>query len=110
MQATQVYFSNYPSLRRDKVDWLVVSKVKARPLVDLPQVPESHREAFQDDVPEHLNMINTEDILTHLNDVEGTSVDLDDDEGCSEEETQIDTEEESSQTDNDNTDDESDGN
>ncbi|KAK1402918.1 DUF4216 domain-containing protein [Heracleum sosnowskyi] len=109
MQATQVYFSSYPSLRRDKVDWLVVSKVKARPLVDLPQVPESHREAFQDDVPEHLNMINTEDILTHLNDVEGTSVDLDDDEGCSEEETQIDTEEEeSSQT--DNTDDEFDGN
>ncbi|KAK1402563.1 hypothetical protein POM88_002168 [Heracleum sosnowskyi] len=105
MQATQVYFSSYPSLRRDKVDWLVVSKVKARPLVDLPQVPESHREAFQDDVPEHLNMINTEDILTHLNDVEGTSVDLDDDEGCSKEETQIDTkEEESSQT--DNTDDE----
>ncbi|KAK1378582.1 hypothetical protein POM88_025326 [Heracleum sosnowskyi] len=109
MKATQVYFSSYPSLRRDKVYWLVVSKVKARPLVDLPQVPESHREAFQDVVPEHLNMINTYDILTHLNDVEGTSVDLDDDEGCSEEETQIDTEEEeSSQT--DNTDDEFDGN
>ncbi|KAK1359427.1 DUF4216 domain-containing protein [Heracleum sosnowskyi] len=108
MQATQVYFCNYPSLRRDKVDWLVVSKVKARALVDLPQIPQSHREAFQDDVPEHLNMINTEDILTRLNDVEGTSVDLDDDEGSSEEDIQNDTEDEESPK-TDNSDDESDG-
>ncbi|KAK1361057.1 hypothetical protein POM88_045531 [Heracleum sosnowskyi] len=108
MQATQVYFCNYPSLRRDKVDWLVVSKVKARALVDLPQIPQSHREAFQDDVPEHLNMINTEDILTRLNDVEGTSVDLDDDEGSSAEDIQNDTEDEESPK-TDNSDDESDG-
>ncbi|KAK1393458.1 DUF4216 domain-containing protein [Heracleum sosnowskyi] len=108
MQATQVYFCNYPSLRRDKVDWLVVSKIKAHALVDLPQIPQSHREAFQDDVHEHLNMIDTEDILTRLNDVEGTSVDLDDDEGSSEEETQNDTEDEESPK-TDNSDDESDG-
>ncbi|KAK1404067.1 hypothetical protein POM88_003672 [Heracleum sosnowskyi] len=91
-----------------EVDWLVVSKIKARALFDLPQIPQSHREAFQDDVPEHLNMIDTEDILTRLNDVEGTSVDLDDDEGSSEEETQNDTEDEESPK-TDNSDDESDG-
>ncbi|KAK1372693.1 hypothetical protein POM88_028886 [Heracleum sosnowskyi] len=52
-------------------------------------------------------MIDTEDILTRLNDVEGTSVDLDDDEGSSEEETHNDTEDEESPK-TDNSDDESD--
>ncbi|KAK8662186.1 hypothetical protein V6N13_091773 [Hibiscus sabdariffa] len=35
-QATQVYYVNYPSLRRDKQDWLVVIKIKARAIVDIP--------------------------------------------------------------------------
>ncbi|KAK1389981.1 DUF4216 domain-containing protein [Heracleum sosnowskyi] len=97
MQAMQVYFCNYPSLKRDKIGWLVACKVKARPLVDMPQITESHdRDAFQDDAPEHLNMIDTDDIPTRLNDFEGTPIDLDDDEECSEEETQIDSEEEES--------------
>ncbi|KAK1369544.1 hypothetical protein POM88_035636 [Heracleum sosnowskyi] len=111
MQATQVYFCNYPSLRRDKVDWLVVCKIKARHLVDMPQVTESRQtEAFQDDIPEHLNMIHTDDILTRLNHVDGTSIDLDDDdEGSPEEETQIDSDEEDFSNDSDNYDDKSDG-
>lgn len=84
-QAMQVYFCNYPSLKRDKRDWLVVCKVKARSLVELSHAPGSNKEAFQDDMPEHLNMVNTEDIPTHLND-EGIVVDLDDDEESSDEE------------------------
>ncbi|KAK1362529.1 hypothetical protein POM88_047003 [Heracleum sosnowskyi] len=97
MQAMQVYFSNYPSLKRDKIDWLVACKVKARPLVEMPQITESRdRDAFQDDAPEHLNMIDTNDIPTRLNDFEGTSIYLDDDEECSEEETPIDSDEEDS--------------
>lgn len=109
MQATQVFFCNYPSLKRDKVDWLVVSKVKARPLVELPQISESHiQDAFQDDVPEHLHMIHTDDIPTRLNDTDGTSIDLDDDEESQEEETQIDSEEEKSSNTDDNDDYESD--
>ncbi|KAK1401065.1 hypothetical protein POM88_000670 [Heracleum sosnowskyi] len=101
MQAMQVYFRNYPSLKRDKIDWLVACKVKARPLVEMPQITESRDcDAFQDDAPEHLNMIITNDIPTRLNDFKGTSIDLDDDEECSEEETPIDSdEEESSKTD-----------
>ncbi|KAK1368586.1 hypothetical protein POM88_034678 [Heracleum sosnowskyi] len=95
MQTMQVFFCNYPSIRRDKVDWLVVCKVKARPLVELPQISESrNQDAYQDDFPEHLDVIRTDDIPTHLDDIEGTSIDLDDDEESPEEEIEIDSDEE----------------
>ncbi|KAK1362155.1 hypothetical protein POM88_046629 [Heracleum sosnowskyi] len=100
MQAVQVYFCGFPSLKRDKKDWLAVCKIKARALVDLPQISESRQEAFQDDMPGHLNMIDTENIPTSLNEEEGNVVDLDDDEVSSEEETQYESEVEgSSETD-----------
>ncbi|XP_074356714.1 uncharacterized protein LOC141696477 [Apium graveolens] len=103
MQAMQVYFCNYPSLKKDKVDWLVVCKVKARPLVDLPQTPISHQEPFQDDIPTHLNDISTNDIPTHLNDENGVEIDLDDDDGTPDEEMEYESEEDgSSQTDDSN--------
>ncbi|XP_039118907.1 uncharacterized protein LOC120255075 [Dioscorea cayenensis subsp. rotundata] len=37
IQATQVNYTTYPSLKRDKVDWLAVFKVKARYTVELPK-------------------------------------------------------------------------
>ena len=86
MQAVQVYFCNYPSLKRDKRDWLVVCKIKARPFIELPSLPESRQDAFQDDTSEHSNFISSEDIPTHLNDEEGGEMDLDDAEETSEEE------------------------
>ncbi|KAK9034319.1 hypothetical protein V6N11_050488 [Hibiscus sabdariffa] len=55
-QATQVYYVNYPSLRRDKKDWLAVIKIKARAIVDIPVSnnvePESTSDPYQDDEPE----------------------------------------------------------
>ncbi|KAL0302299.1 UNVERIFIED_CONTAM: hypothetical protein Scaly_2565800 [Sesamum calycinum] len=33
-QAVQVYFTEYPSMKRDKAEWMVVCKVKARRVVD----------------------------------------------------------------------------
>ncbi|KAL0329398.1 UNVERIFIED_CONTAM: hypothetical protein Sradi_4926500 [Sesamum radiatum] len=33
-QAVQVYFTEYPSMKRDKADWMVVYKIKARRVVD----------------------------------------------------------------------------
>ena len=36
MQAEQVYYVPYPSLRKDKFDWLAICKVKARPVIDVP--------------------------------------------------------------------------
>ncbi|KAK1366023.1 hypothetical protein POM88_041584 [Heracleum sosnowskyi] len=88
-------------LRRDKVDWLVVCKVKARPLVELPQISESrNQDAYQDDFPEHLDVISTDDIPTHLDDIEGTLTDLDDGEQSPKVEIEIDSnEEEFSKTD-----------
>ncbi|KAK1394088.1 hypothetical protein POM88_013144 [Heracleum sosnowskyi] len=99
MQAMQVYFCTYPSIKRDKVDWLVVYKVKARPLVELPQIPISHQELFQDDSPTHLHDISTDDIPTHLDDESGVEIDLDDDDGTPEKEIEYESGEDgSSQT------------
>ncbi|KAL0392894.1 UNVERIFIED_CONTAM: hypothetical protein Sradi_2512200 [Sesamum radiatum] len=33
-QAVQVYFTKYPSMKRDKANWMVVCKIKARRVVD----------------------------------------------------------------------------
>ncbi|KAL0457797.1 UNVERIFIED_CONTAM: hypothetical protein Slati_0406900 [Sesamum latifolium] len=33
-QTVQVYFTRYPTFKRDKADWLAVAKVKARRVVD----------------------------------------------------------------------------
>ncbi|KAL0416858.1 UNVERIFIED_CONTAM: hypothetical protein Slati_3517700 [Sesamum latifolium] len=45
-QAVQVYYTEYPSMKRDKVDWMAVCKIKARRVVD-----DSHwtEVAFQED-------------------------------------------------------------
>ena len=37
IQAAQVYFCSYPSLRKDKVDWWVISKIKPRKVVVMPR-------------------------------------------------------------------------
>ncbi|KAK1398076.1 DUF4216 domain-containing protein [Heracleum sosnowskyi] len=100
MQAVQVYYCNFPSLKRDKRDWLVVCKVKARPLIELAEIPKSRQDAFQDDLPQHLDMISTENIATHLNDEHGDAIDLEDDEEeISEDEIQYESEGDSTETD-----------
>ncbi|KAL0347689.1 UNVERIFIED_CONTAM: hypothetical protein Scaly_1784900 [Sesamum calycinum] len=33
-QAVQVYFTEYPSMKRDKVDWMAICKIKAQRVVD----------------------------------------------------------------------------
>lgn len=101
MHAVQVYFCNYPSHKREKIDWLVICKVKARQHIEVPEVPESHQEAFQNEMPGHLNMITIENIPTHLNDEGGDTVDLDDDEISTEEEILIESEESGQSSDSD---------
>ena len=52
LQAAQVYYVSYPSLKRDKFDWLAVCKVKARILVDVPNTVEKTIDSnttFQED-------------------------------------------------------------
>ncbi|KAK1373881.1 hypothetical protein POM88_030074 [Heracleum sosnowskyi] len=68
---------------------------ESSPLVELPQIFESrNQDAYLEHFPEHLDVIRTDDIPTHLDDIEGTSVDLDDDEESPEEEVEIDSDEE----------------
>ncbi|KAL0356155.1 UNVERIFIED_CONTAM: hypothetical protein Sradi_4062400 [Sesamum radiatum] len=55
-QAVQVYYTEYPSMRRDKVDWMAVCKTKARRLVD-----ESHwtNVAYQEEQEVPVPEVNT---------------------------------------------------
>ncbi|KAL4304633.1 hypothetical protein GQ457_10G006450 [Hibiscus cannabinus] len=52
-QATQFYYVNYPSLKRDKQDCLAVTKIKVRAILDIPisnnVEPESALDPYQDD-------------------------------------------------------------
>ena len=52
MQTTQVYYLPFPSLRRDKVDWLAVCKVKPRGIFEMKVARQDKRiesEAFQEE-------------------------------------------------------------
>ncbi|XP_065871961.1 uncharacterized protein [Euphorbia lathyris] len=50
LQATQVYFVPYPSMRRDKVDWVVACTVKPRGVFNIPENKvASNDDAFQED-------------------------------------------------------------
>ena len=86
MQAAQVYYVSYHSLKRDKSDWLTVCKVKARLMVDAPHTVENivnGNSAFQEDDPFNLQLTKASimiDELSPLNDVNGELVQLVDDE------------------------------
>ena len=50
MQVGQVYFYNYPSLRRDKSNWWSVFKIKARVIVDVVERTKTNEKSpFQED-------------------------------------------------------------
>ena len=52
MQATQVYYLPFPTLRRDKMDWLAVCKVKPRSIFEMKAARQNKRiesEAFQEE-------------------------------------------------------------
>ena len=86
MQAAQVYYVSYPSLKRDKSDWLAVCKVKARLMVDFPHIVEKivdGNSAFQEDEPFNLELTKTSIMIDEsgpLNDVNRELVQLIDDE------------------------------
>lgn len=73
-QSLQVYYAPYPSLRRDKVDWWSVCKVKPRSIIDL----STENMAFQDDEVEAHSIDVVDQLTTPLNDPSGVLVDMDD--------------------------------
>ena len=91
MQAAQVYYIPYPSLRKHKSDWFVVCKVKARSVIDVLSAIEktvTTNITFQEDelvnqmlvAKQHIDAqrsIDESSLL--LNDADGEHVDLDED-------------------------------
>ncbi|KAL0374012.1 UNVERIFIED_CONTAM: hypothetical protein Sradi_3316900 [Sesamum radiatum] len=73
-QAVQVYYTEYPSTRRGKVDWMVVCKTNARRLVD-----ESHwtNVAYQEEEELPVPEVNTNNQTYDLHDPDGLHIFID---------------------------------
>ncbi|XVF70269.1 hypothetical protein PTKIN_Ptkin11bG0147600 [Pterospermum kingtungense] len=85
IQATQVCYVNYPSLRHDRRNWLAVCKIKGRSFTDLPfssSAPNpSASEPFQDDETDlNRTQVQTDEDPGQLNDDSGSFIDIADDE------------------------------
>nr|GMC79747.1 uncharacterized protein LOC110608905 [Ipomoea batatas] len=98
MQAAQVYYCTYPSLRRDKFDWWAVCKIKARSNVEVPESSISTEESvipapFQEETTGNhdLVQIDDEDPL-HLDDPNGGVLELDGEHGDIEDEIELEEE------------------
>jgi hypothetical protein len=96
VQATQVNYTTYPSLRRDKIHWWAVFKIKARSVVELPAVTvttSSCDTPFQQDEMEfpsiHVDVDNAQQFLSDPNE---TLFEIDDEEVEDEDEPQLDSE------------------
>ena len=80
MQACQVYYTPYPSLKRDKSDWWAVCKVKSRPFIGAPTTDLAFQEDDITDSP--ISPVVEVDIAGPLNDPTGMLVHmLEDEEG-----------------------------
>ncbi|PKU84858.1 hypothetical protein MA16_Dca014054 [Dendrobium catenatum] len=66
-QAIQVYFSKYPSGRRDKQDWLAVIKIKARRIIDQQYIVVT---AHQEDEMSSCRSVEIEEMPTRNSSVE----------------------------------------
>ena len=81
-QSTQVYYTKYPSLKKNAHEWWAVCKIKARSIVEVPESSErtlsSHAEAFQvDDVDVNEISIHLDEGAHSLVDPSGLLVDID---------------------------------
>ena len=99
MQACQVYYVPYPSLRRAQTDWIAVCKIKARAVVEMPELSKKTSSmselAFQDnEINLHQIEVVEDNDLGLLNDPNGGDIgsDVGDDEFESESEDEDDDE------------------
>ncbi|XP_021603880.1 uncharacterized protein LOC110608905 [Manihot esculenta] len=95
VQAIQVIYTSYPSLKQDKIQWWAAVKVKARSVIQLPtqENTQPDEEPFQQDEMEHTAIvIEIDDSTQQLNDPTGDVIEIDDGEENDEDETIIATE------------------
>ncbi|OMO83109.1 Transposase, Ptta/En/Spm, plant [Corchorus olitorius] len=75
-QAIQVYYSDYPSLKRDKADWLVAFNIKARRTIEA-RWKEKDIPPYQMDEDEARPIVSTYKVLPPLNDPNGIDLFVD---------------------------------
>nr|GMD28243.1 uncharacterized protein LOC109179592 [Ipomoea batatas] len=97
MQAAQVYYCTYPSLRRDKLDWWAVCKIKARSEVEVPESSISSEESlipppFQEEITYNHDLMQIDEDPSHLNDPNGGVIQLDGEHGDNEDELELEEE------------------
>nr|GMC47958.1 uncharacterized protein LOC109179592 [Ipomoea batatas] len=73
MQAAQVYYCTYPSLRRDKLDWWPVCKIKSRSNVEVPESSISTEESlipapFKEETTDNHDLVQIDEDPLHLDD------------------------------------------
>nr|GLL45078.1 uncharacterized protein LOC109179592 [Ipomoea trifida] len=97
MQAAQVYYCTYPSLRRDKLDWWAVCKIKARSNVEVPESSISTEDSlipppFQEETTDNHDLVQIDEDLLHLDDPNGGVIELDGEHGDIEDEIELEEE------------------
>nr|GMC60642.1 uncharacterized protein LOC109168299 [Ipomoea batatas] len=97
MQAAQVYYCTYPSLRRDNLDWWAVCKIKARSEVEVPESSISSEESlipppFQEEITDNHDLMQIDEDPSHLNDPNGGVIQLDGKHGDNEDELELEEE------------------
>nr|GME09613.1 uncharacterized protein LOC109179592 [Ipomoea batatas] len=97
MQAAQVYYCTYPSLRRDKLDWWAVCKIKARSNVEVPESSISTEDSlipapFQEETTDNHELVQIDEDPLHLDDPNGGVIELDGEHGDIEDEIELEEE------------------
>nr|GMC51112.1 uncharacterized protein LOC109179592 [Ipomoea batatas] len=97
MQAAQVYYCTYPSLRRDKLDWWAVCKIKARSNVEIPESSIYAEESlipapFQEETTDNHDLVQIDEDPLHLDDPNGGVIELDGEHGDIEDEIELEEE------------------
>ncbi|OMO54341.1 hypothetical protein COLO4_36518 [Corchorus olitorius] len=74
-QAMQVYYTGYPSLKRDRVDWMVMCKIKPRRTIEARWQAKDDT-AYQMDEVEAIPVVTTFDVLPPLHDPNTDELDV----------------------------------
>nr|GMD58980.1 uncharacterized protein LOC109179592 [Ipomoea batatas] len=82
MQASQVYYCTYPSLRRNKLDWWAVCKIKAKSNVEVPESSISTEESLipaplQEETTDNHDLVQIDEDPLHLDDPSGGVIEPD---------------------------------